>query len=113
MSDVNEVKDSSFEQEVVKANGVVLVDFFAPWCGPCKMMSPVVDSVASKYGGKVKFVKMNTDDNPTTAAHYQISGIPSLLLFKNGNVVDRVVGYIPEGNLTKFLDKHLTDKVSS
>src|ERR1700687_2327237 len=101
MSEAKAVTDSAFEQEVVKSAVPVLVDFWAPWCGPCKMMSPVVDSVAAKYGDKVKFVKLNTDENPTTASHYQISGIPSLLLFKNGTVLDRLVGYVPEGNLTK------------
>jgi len=111
MSEVKVVTDSNFEGEVVKHTGPVLVDFWAPWCGPCKMMSPVVDSVAAKYGDKVKFVKLNTDENPLTASHFQISGIPSLLLFKNGTVLDRVVGYVPEGNLTKFLDKHVGTKV--
>ena len=113
MSEVKAVTDANFEAEVTKSNTPVLVDFWAPWCGPCKMMSPVVDAVAAKYGDRVKFVKLNTDENPTTASHFQISGIPSLLLFKGGSVLDRVVGYIPEGNLTKFLDKHVGNKVSS
>jgi len=112
MSEVKVVTDSTFEEEVVKSTSPVLVDFWAPWCGPCKMMSPVIDAVAAKYGDKVKFVKINTDENSTTATHYQISGIPSLLFFKNGSVLDRVMGYIPEGNLTKFLDKHIGNKVS-
>jgi len=112
MSDVKEVADSSFEQEVLRATDPVLVDFWAPWCGPCKMMAPVIDAVAAKYGGKVKVVKLNTDENPNTAGQYQISGIPSLLLFKNGTVLDRVVGYVPEGNLTKFLDKHVGSKTA-
>lgn len=112
MSEVKAVTDSTFEQEVVKATEpVVVVDFWAPWCGPCKMMAPVVDAAASKYAAKVKFVKLNTDENPATAGQYQISGIPSLLLFKNGAVSDRLVGYVPEGNLTKFLDKHVGSKV--
>ena len=107
MSEVKVVTDATFEQEVVKSTTPVLVDFWAPWCGPCKMMAPVVDSVAAKYGDKVKFVKVNTDENSNSAANYQISGIPSLLLFKEGSVIDRVMGYIPEGNLTKFLDKYV------
>lgn len=109
MSEVKTVSDVNFEEEVVKSSDAVLVDFYAPWCGPCKMMSPVVDSLSMKYSGKVKFVKLNTDDNPGTASRYQISGIPTLLLFKNGTVLDRVVGYVPEGSLTKFLDKHVNN----
>ncbi len=108
MSDVKAVTDGTFDDEVVKNSSAVLVDFYAPWCGPCKMMSPVVDSLSLKYGGKVKFVKLNTDENPGTASRYQISGIPTLLLFKNGAVLDRVVGYVPEGSLAKFLDKHVS-----
>ena len=110
MSEVKAVTDSNFEQEVLKASGAVMVDFWAPWCGPCKMMAPVVDSVAAKYGDKMKFVKLNTDENPNTSGQFQISGIPSLLIFKGGTVVDRLVGYVPEGNLTKFLDKHAGSK---
>jgi len=111
MSDVKAITDSTFEAEVVKTQTPVLVDFWAPWCGPCKMMAPVIDAVAAKYGNKIKFVKLNTDENPTTAGQYQISGIPSLLLFKNGTVLDRLVGYVPEGNLSKFLDKHISAQV--
>lgn len=106
MSDVKAVTDKDFQAEVIQAQSPVLVDFWAPWCGPCKMMGPVVDAVSAKYAGKIKFVKLNTDENPTTAGQYQISGIPSLLLFKNGSILDRLVGYVPEGNLSKFLDKH-------
>lgn len=110
MSEAKAITDATFEQEVLKASGPVLVDFWAPWCGPCKMMAPVLDSVAGKYGDKVKVVKLNTDENPKSAGQFQISGIPSLLLFKSGTVLDRVVGYVPEGSLAKFLDKHVGTK---
>lgn len=109
MSNVKDITDSSFDAEVLRATGPVLVDFWAPWCGPCKMMAPVIDSVAGKYADRVKIVKLNTDENPKTAGQYQISGIPTMLLFKSATVLDRLVGYVPEGNLTKFLDKHVTN----
>jgi thioredoxin 1 len=113
MAGVMAVNDANFDQEVVKANGVVLVDFYAPWCGPCKKMSPVIESLSEKYNGKMKFVKLNTDENPATAGRYEIYSIPTLLLFKNGNIVDRLIGYMPEGAMEKFLEKHLNDKVSN
>jgi thioredoxin 1 len=102
-----EVTDANFDSEVLKADTPVLVDFWAPWCGPCRMVAPIVEELSVEYDGKVKFVKLNTDENPKTAGSFQISGIPSLLLFKAGQVVDRKIGFIPEKDLTAFLTRHL------
>ncbi|MCL5773724.1 MAG: thioredoxin [Firmicutes bacterium] len=107
MSIVLEINESNFEQEVLKAGTLVLVDFWAPWCGPCKMVKPVLDKVAESYSDKIKFTSLNTDDNQKTAMDYHITGIPSLLLFKDGKTVDRVIGYVPEEDLVKFLKKHI------
>ena len=107
MSSVLEINESNFEQEVLKAGTLVLVDFWAPWCGPCKMVKPVLDKVAESYSDKIKFVSLNTDDNQKTAMDFHITGIPSLLLFKDGKTVDRVIGYVPEEDLVKFLKKHI------
>ena len=86
MADVIEVTDQNFESEVLKSELPVLVDFWAPWCGPCRMVAPVVEAISQEYKGKLKVVKLNTDDNQGTASNYHISGIPSLLLFKGGQV---------------------------
>ena len=85
----------------------MLVDFWAPWCGPCKMLSPVVEKVAANHTGRAKFVKLNTDENPQLAGEYQVSGIPCLILFKGGKAVDRIVGYVSEQTITSMLSKHL------
>jgi thioredoxin 1 len=107
MAAISEVSQASFEGEVLKSTDPVLVDFWAPWCGPCRMLAPVVEKVAQKYAGKAKFVKLNTDENPSIAGHYGISGIPTLLLFKGGQVADRIVGYVPENAIASMLDKHV------
>lgn len=107
MSEISSITDQTFETEVLKSTMPVLVDFWAPWCGPCKMLAPVIEKVSTQYSGKIKFVKLNTDENPTTAGSFQISGIPSLLLFKSGQVIDRKVGFIPEKDLTVFLARYL------
>lgn len=107
MSEISSITDQTFETEVLKSTMPVLVDFWAPWCGPCKMLAPVIEKVSTQYTGKIKFVKLNTDENPTTAGSFQISGIPSLLLFKSGQVIDRKVGFIPEKDLTVFLARYL------
>jgi thioredoxin 1 len=92
MSNALEVTDASFEQDVKQSDVPVLVDFWAPWCGPCRSLAPVIDELAAEYDGKVKVVKINTDDNANTAQTYRISGIPSLLIFKNGEAVEQLVG---------------------
>jgi thioredoxin 1 len=103
-----EVTDTTFEQEVLKANLPVLVDFWAPWCGPCRMVAPVVEDLAQEYEGKVKFVKLNTDDNMNAAMQYGIRSIPTLILFKGGQPVDQIIGFRPKGDLKRTIDMVLT-----
>lgn len=98
---------NDFGNEVLKASTPVLVDFWAPWCGPCRMVGPVVEKVAQTYKQRLKVVKVNTDESPSVAGKYEVSGIPCLILFKNGQPVDRIVGYVPEKQLAEMVDKHL------
>jgi len=107
MSNVGEVTDVTFEAEVLKASLPVLVDFWAPWCGPCRAVAPVVEEIANEYKDKLKVVKLNTDENPKTAQSYRISGIPSLMVFKNGQPVEQVVGAVPKTTLSSAVEKHL------
>lgn len=104
---VKEVTDSTFDAEVLKESLPVLVDFWAPWCGPCRAVSPTVEALSQEFEGKVKFVKVNTDDNPKTSQEYYISSIPSLMLFKDGNVVDQVLGAVPKPRLQDMISNHL------
>jgi thioredoxin 1 len=99
-----EVTDATFEQEVLKAPRPVLVDFWAPWCGPCRMVAPIVEELAEEYDGKVNFVKLNTDDNPVTASRYGIRSIPTLLVFKGGQPVGQIIGFRPKSDLRRRLD---------
>jgi len=109
MSDnVSEVTDQAFELEVLKANVPVLVDFWAEWCHPCKMLAPTVHRVADEYAGKAKVVKLNVDDNNQTAQRYGIKGIPTLILFKDGNEADRIIGATSKDNISRMIDKALT-----
>jgi thioredoxin 1 len=107
MSALPDVSQSTFPTQVLASDKPVLVDFWAPWCGPCKMLSPVVEKIAGSLGDKVSFVKLNTDENPGLAGHYGVSGIPCLILFKNGQPIDRIVGFVPEAHIRSMLDKHL------
>jgi thioredoxin 1 len=106
MSAIPEVSTSTFQADVLASDKPVLVDFWAPWCGPCKMLAPVIEEVAGALTG-AKFVKLNTDENPDLAAKYHISGIPTLILFKGGEVVDRIVGFVPKSAITSMISKHL------
>ena len=105
MGNVLEVSDQSFDQEVLKSTTPVLIDFWAPWCGPCKAISPVVEELAGEYTGRLKVVKMNVDDNPQTPSRYGVRGIPNLILFKGGQVADQIVGAVPKGHLVRAIDQ--------
>lgn len=104
---VVDVTDATFENEVVKSTIPVLVDLWAPWCGPCRMVGPVVEKLSEKYTGKVKFCKVNVDQNPKTAATYRIMSIPTLMFFKGGKAVDTVIGAVPEQTLKPKIDSLL------
>jgi thioredoxin len=104
---VQHVGDSDFEAAVVNAGKPVLVDFWATWCGPCRMIAPIVEEVAPSFDGRVVIAKLNVDENPETAMKYQVTSIPTLLMFKDGKVVDRAVGVMPKGELQKFIERNL------
>jgi len=99
--------DQSFDSDVLKSNTPVLVDFWAPWCGPCRMIAPVVEALAQDYNGRLSVAKLNVDENPATAQKYQVMGIPTLILFKNGEAVERFVGYMPKEDLARRVDAAL------
>ena len=107
MSKPIEITDATFDQEVVKADTVVLVDFWAEWCGPCKMIAPIVEELAEEYDGKVKFTKLDVDSNPRSATNFGIRGIPTLLIFNDGKPVDQVVGAVSKSVLKKRLEEAL------
>jgi thioredoxin 1 len=109
MSDkVTAFTDATWEQEVLKSDKPVLVDFWAEWCAPCRMMAPTIDALATEYEGKAKIGKLNVDENTSTSGKYEIRGIPTVLLIKNGEVAEQVVGVTSKENLSKLIDKHLT-----
>jgi thioredoxin 1 len=101
---VVDVSDQTFESEIIKSSLPVLLDLWAPWCGPCRMVAPVIESLETKYDGKVKFCRLNVDENPQTAAKYRIMSIPTLMFFKNGEVANTVIGAVPERVLEPKLD---------
>ncbi len=104
---IREVNDSSFETDVLKSDKPVLVDFWAEWCAPCRMLAPTVEAVAEKYAGRARVVKMNVDDNPSVPGRYGIKGIPTLILFKNGREEERVVGATSKEAISRMLDEHI------
>jgi len=104
---IKDVTDRSFEADVLQADLPVLVDFWATWCAPCRMLAPVIEQVAEEYKGRAKFVKLNVDDNAETAGRYSIRGIPTLLLFKNGELRDQLVGVTSRDNISRIIDAQL------
>ena len=99
--------DANFEAEVIKSDIPVFVDFWAPWCGPCQMMGPVVEQLSQEFVGKAKVGKLNVDENNLTAGHYRVMSIPTFLVFKGGEVVDQMIGGVPKERLIEMINKHL------
>jgi len=104
---IKQVTDDSFEQDVLRSDTPVLVDYWAEWCGPCKMIAPILDEVSRDYDGRIAIAKLNVDENAATTAKYAVRGIPTLMLFKNGSMVATKVGALSKSQLTVFLDSHL------
>ena len=104
---ISHITDSTFEQEVLQSDEPVLVDYWAQWCGPCKMVAPILDEIAAEYQGKLKVAKLNVDDNPDTPPKYGVRGIPTLMIFKNGNAEATQVGALSKSQLTAFIDQSI------
>lgn len=107
MASITNVTDSTFQQEVLDSALPVLVDFWAPWCGPCRMVAPIVDELATQYDGQLKVVKLDTDQNPGIASEFSIRSIPTLMIFKGGQQVDKIIGAVPKSTLTSTLEKYI------
>jgi len=102
-----EVNDGNFENEILHSDVPALVDFWAPWCGPCKMIGPIIEQLATQYGDKVKIVKMNVDEAPATPAKYNVRGIPTVILFKGGREADKIVGAVTKAKFEEMINRHL------
>src|SRR5574344_1282128 len=107
MSNALDINDNNFDDEVINAQGLTIVDFWSPWCGPCRKLGPVLDEIASEYDGKISILKLNTDENLKTAKDYSVSGLPTLLLFKEGKAVERLVGLMPKTSIISNIEKHI------
>ena len=105
--DISHISDDSFEQEVLQSEQPVLIEYWAEWCGPCKMIAPLLDEIAGEYKGKLKVTKLNIDDNPNTPPKYGVRGIPTLMIFKNGNAEATKVGALSKSQLTAFIDQSI------
>jgi len=104
---VVEINTESFDKEVINNSGLTVVDFFADWCGPCRKMGPILEEVENELNSKVKFAKINTDNNLDMAKKYQVSGLPTLMIFKNGEAVERLVGLMPKNSIITNIEKHI------
>ena len=111
MADAIEISDKSFSEKVIKASKghIVVVDFWAAWCGPCKMLGPIMEKMAAKYKGKITVAKINVEENKEMAEAYEVAGIPTVKMFKNGKIIDEFVGYLPENMVDKWIEKNLNN----
>ena len=107
MSNAIDINDNTFEEEVINAKELTIVDFWAPWCGPCRKLGPVLDEIEQEFSGKVKVVKLNTDENLKTAKDYSVSGLPTLLIFKDGKPLERLVGLMQKSSIVSNIEKHI------
>ena len=112
MKNIIELNEAAFETEVLQAAGPVLVDFYAPWCGPCLMLAPLLEQFAGKFAGKIKFAKVNVDDAPALAGRFQITGVPTLMLFANGRLVDQIVGMPAPAKLKAWIEGSATESTA-
>lgn len=107
MANITQVGDENFEAEVIRSDLPVLIDFWAPWCGPCKTIAPIIEELATEYEGRLKVAKLNVDDNPATPSRYGVRGIPNLLIIKGGSVKEQIIGAVPKARLANAIEKVL------